>query len=465
MPEVRPPGFTEPPPGIRLGRYTEQKASWKPCKKNLQCATVLVPLDYGQPDSTAISVSMAKKVATATPKLGTLFIDPGGPGGSGIEFVEFFRSKGLERYDIIGWDPRGVGQSTPVDCQGTDLERLTSMDISPDNASEENDLLAADRELGLACLRASGPLLQHISTPDVARDLDVLRTLVGEDKLNYYGASYGTRIGATYAELYPQRVGRLVLDGAVNITNDTSVSQAVGFQRALEGFATWCAQRECKLGNTKDAVLKSVANFWQRLDQEPLKVGRRQLTQQLGVAGVISVLYAPPEAYKYLLQALESAITDRDGRYLLFLADQLNQRDQQGKFAQTNYAFPAIRCLDDADLGVQGERRLAEEANKLAPTIGPVFGADLVCAMWPVPAVPKVTLDGEGAPPIVVIGTTGDPATPYEYAVSMAKQLQSGVLVTLRGFGHTGYGQSGCVQKLVVRYLNEGKVPADGTTC
>lgn len=465
VPDVRPEGFADPPAGAGLERYTRQALSWRPCNKDLQCASVRVPLDYSRPDSTAITVSMAKRPATASRRLGTLFIDPGGPGGSGISYVGFFPSKGLEGYDIVGWDPRGVGQSTPVDCAGADLDRLTSMDISPDNESELTALLEANRRLGLACLKKSGPLLQHVSTVEVARDLDLLRGLVGDDRANLFGASYGTEIGATYAQLFPRRVGRFVLDGAVNITDDTSVTQAQGFERALGAFADWCARQRCRLGGTQADVLASISSFWQKLDSDPLRVRQRELTQQLGVAGVQAVLYGNEKSFPLLQRALEDAIRNGSGNVLLALADQLYDRSPQGRFGQINYAFPAIRCLDEADSGVQGELELAAAASKKAPTIGPVGGPDLVCTMWPVPAVAPLKLVGAGAAPIVVIGTTGDPATPYEHAVTMAKQLQSGVLVSFRGAGHTAYDQSACVQKHVLAYLNQGVVPKDGTLC
>lgn len=465
VPAVTPPGFADPPAGSGLSRYETQPLDWKPCLDQLQCASVLVPLDYGHPDGTAITLSLAKKAATATKKLGTLFIDPGGPGGSGVDYVGYFRSTGLEGYDIVGWDPRGVGRSTPVECTGIDLDHYLSMDISPDTPAEQSEMVEASRQLGLACLKNSGPLLEHISTVEVARDLDVLRALVGDPRLSFFGASYGTQIGATYAQLFPARVGKMVLDGAVNITRDDSVSQAQGFDRALNAFAEWCAGRACRLGTTKAQVLKSVADFWTASDGAPLKVGGRELTQQLAVAGVVNVLYASQDGYKYLLQALQSAIDDHDGRFLLYLADRLNQRNTEGAYGQINYAFPAIRCRDEIDHGIQGEISLSDAADQSAPTVGPFFGPDLVCVVWPVPAVPQLDLVGAGAAPIVVIGTTGDPATPYEYAVSMAKQLESGVLVTHRGVGHTAYGGSGCVQKVVVAYLARDVVPRDGLSC
>jgi pimeloyl-ACP methyl ester carboxylesterase len=465
VPSVRPAGFAAPPAGAGLSRYEQQPLRWKACQGGLQCATVLVPLDYNRPDDTAITLALAKKVATSRDRLGTLFINPGGPGGSGVNYTRTFRTTGLEGYDIVGWDPRGVGRSTPVSCAGVDLDRYLSMDISPDDAAEEDALLEADRQLGQKCLERSGPLLQHISTDAVARDLHLLRQLVGEDTVNFFGASYGTQIGATYAELFPRQVGRMVLDGAVNITEDTSVTQAVGFERALEGFADWCAGRDCALGSTRAAVLDSIRSLLTRLDASPVAVGDRQLTQQLAVTGVVAILYANQDYYRYLLQALSAAVGANEGVLLLELADSLNQRTTGGGYGQINYAFPAVRCLDDHDQGVQGEQEIAKAASEKASTVGPFFGADLVCSMWPVAPVPKLHLVGAGAAPIVVVGTTGDPATPYEYAVSMAEQLQSGVLVTFKGRGHTAYGQSACVQQRVVSYLVNGVVPADGTVC
>jgi pimeloyl-ACP methyl ester carboxylesterase len=465
VPAVRPPGFTDPPAGKGPGRYQGQPVSWRPCSEGLQCAQVLVPLDYARPDGTAITLALAKRPATGSNRRGSLFINPGGPGGSGVGYVSYFRNTGLEDYDIVGFDPRGVAGSTPVTCRDTDLAGLLSMDVSPDDPAEQDALVEADRQFGAGCLERSGPLLQHISTVEVARDLDLLRGLVGDERLNFFGASYGTQVGATYATLFPRQVGRMVLDGAVNITQQPSVSQAEGFDRALTAFADWCADRNCSLGRTREEVLAAVQGFVTRLDGQSLRVGQRELTQQLGVAGIVYVLYASAEEYKYLLLALDNAINKGDGTVLLRLADQLSERNAKGEYGQLNFAFPAVRCLDEPDRGVQGEIDLARAAAAQAPVLGPVIGPDLVCALWPVPAVAQRRLEGAGAAPIVVLGNTGDPATPYEYAVSMAQQLKSGVLVTYRGQGHTSYGKSECVQRLVVGYFAQGTVPEDGTTC
>ena len=244
LPDLRPAGFIAPPPGQGLQRYLGQKIRWTDCGKGLQCAAVLAPLDYAEPDREAITLAVAKRPASAGPAAGSLFINPGGPGGSGTEYVGYFEVKGLERFDVVGWDPRGTGSSTPVKCaNGKAMDAYTSIDISPDDAKEEQALIDAQIDFGRGCLKRSGELLEHISTTETVRDLDLLRHLVGDQKLTYFGSSYGTKIGALYAQLYPATVGRLVLDGAVNITDSKDVSQLDGFERALGNFATWCAEK------------------------------------------------------------------------------------------------------------------------------------------------------------------------------------------------------------------------------
>ena len=450
-----------------MARYLDQRLEWSGCGKGLQCATVLAPLDYEHPDDEAITLAVAKRPASAQPSAGSLFINPGGPGGSGVDYVGYFAAKGLERFDIVGWDPRGTGASTPVKCAGGKaMDAYTSIDTSPDDAEEERALEQAQIDFGRGCLERSGALLEHISTAETVRDLDLLRHLVGAEKLTYLGSSYGTKIGALYAQLYPKRVGRLVLDGAVDITDNKDVSQLDGFERALGNFAAWCAGRKCKLGDTKAEVLETISDLWRRLDAKPINGGRAELTQQLAVTGVLEVLYENEEAWRYLQQGLELAAFEGDGRYLMFFADQYNQRGRDGSYGQLQFSFPAIRCLDSQDVSVAKARREAVEEAKRAPTLGPFSGADLICPLWPVASAPEQpTIRAKGAAPILVVGTTGDPATPYEYAERMARQLDSGHLLTLEGEGHLGYGQSACIRRYVQAYLLDGDVPADGTRC
>ena len=468
IPEVRPDGFTKPPPGIGLARYESQRLDWKQCGQEFLCTMMLAPLDYADPDGTAITLSVAKRPATSSRRLGSLIINPGGPGGSGVGYVGSFNAAGLESYDIVGWDPRGVGNSTPVTCFGRDeLDRYFSMDNSPDDPSELGARIEAQIEFGQSCLRESGALLEHISTFETVRDLDLLRRLLGDSKINYFGSSYGTRIGALYAELFPQRVGRMVLDGAVDINSKSKINQVDGFERALRHFASWCADEDCQLGAQRDDVLSKIKEFLDRLDQQPLEVeGGRTLSQQQGVEAVFYSMYGGRGSWPELRDALTAAILDGDGGGLLQLADASNRRNPDGTYGQLNYAFPAIRCLDSQDDSVRAaEKRLAEESRR-APILGRLNGPDLACPLWPVKSAPKQpAVDGDGAPAILVIGTTGDPATPYEYAKSMADQLSSAVLVTFNGEGHLAYGQSSCVKSVVDAYLVRNQVPLDGTRC
>ncbi|GAA1426329.1 alpha/beta hydrolase [Microlunatus lacustris] len=467
VPDVRPPGFADPPPGSGIERYRSQTLSWQPCGRGLQCATVLAPLDHDAPDDQALTLALARRPATAEPRLGSLFINPGGPGGSGRAYAGFFDAEGLEAYDIVGWDPRGVGASTPVRCYGAgDLDRYLAVDVSPDDATEERALEAETYAFGQACLDNSGPLLEHISTTATVRDLELLRRLVGDPALQYFGASYGTQIGALYAELFPDTVGRMVLDAAVDIS-DSDVSQLEGFERALEHFARWAATsaEEDPLGSSEAAVLSRIRRLLEGLDEEPLTTpGGRVLSQQQGVQGLVSPLYGR-ERWPELLRALAAAV-DGDARPLLALADQGNYRNPDGTYGQINDAFPAIRCLDSQETSLREAEREAEDLLARAPVLGPFAGLDLVCPLWPVapaPEAPRIT--AAGAAPIVVLGTTGDPATPYENAVGMASQLTSGVLVTLEGEGHTAYDQSACIRGLVLPYLVGGPPPADGSRC
>ena len=467
VPDVRPRGFAAPPAGAGLARYRDQALNWRPCTKELVCASVLAPLDYDDPDGTAITLALAKRPAQGDRRLGTLFINPGGPGAPGRDYVTYFNARGLEGYDVVGWDPRGVGGSTPVRCYDTaDYDRFFAVDVSPDTKAEERAFTAETYAFGQACLVRSGPLLEHVSTGETVRDLELLRTLVQDPSLHYFGASYGTRIGSLYAELYPERVGRMVLDGAVNISGQ-DVSQIQGFERALGHFADWAARPGSKqaLGTSRVAVLDAVQQLLRDLDGKPLQVQDRTLSQQQGVQGTLNSLYGRDD-WPPLLEALASA-RQGDGRGLLALADKGVFRDpRDGSYGQINDAFPAVRCLDSRAASVRAAERSADRQARRAPLLGPLSGADLVCPLWPVapaPRQPEITADG--AAPIVVLGTTGDPATPYENAQGMARQLDSGVLVTLEGEGHTAYSQSDCIRASVNAYLVDGAVPTDGTRC
>lgn len=462
-------GLVDGLPGRGLTPYLTQKLNWRDCNDgdDTVCAKVRAPLDYADPQRSAVTLALRKLPATAAPRLGTLFINPGGPGASGRDLVSSFDTAGLEQYDIVGWDPRGTGGSTPIRClSDAQADAYSNVDASPDNEAEREALIQANYDFGQACRQRNGDLLDHIGTVDTVQDLDLLRALVKDPKLNYLGYSYGTQIGATYAELFGGNVGHLVLDAAVDITDNSEVIQAQGFDLALGNFAAWCAEQECGLGATKKEVLATIAAFIDDLDAHPLAVGDRELTQTLAMTGIAMGLYGGKASWNPLAMILLRAM-DGDGSNLLLAADQLNGRDEDGHFDTMFYAFPAISCLDTKEKGVLDADRVWAADQRKAPVFGTYFGPSYTCPLWPARPSSYLTLHltGSAAPPLLVIGGTGDNATPYQQAVSMAKQLRSAVLVTYEGEGHGSYGKSPCINKLVVAYLTKDVVPADGTRC
>lgn len=462
---AKPKGFVDPPPGSGMTRYLSQSVTWKGCDE-FECAKVIVPLDWNQPDGQAITLALKRSSAASGHAQGTLFINPGGPGASGTDFVTWFPSGAFDNYDVIGWDPRGSGDSTPVVC-GTpkQTDAYLDVDASPDTTAEWSALKTSQLDFAKQCRDGSGSLLDHISTIDNVRDLDYLRYLVGDQKLTYLGVSYGTFIGAVYAELYPKRVARMVLDSAVNITDDNSVIQAQGFDLAFKNFATWCAAKKCDLGDSASAVEKRLTTWLDQLDAKPLKVGSRLLTQTGAAGGVASFLYSGAEAYDKLLSAISNGLKG-DGEELLKGADSMNGRQDNGTYDSMAYAFPGIGCKDSADDGWAKDVALWPADEKKAPLFGKYFGPPITCDLWSARPADQLDITAKAAAPIVVLGATGDPATPYQQAVSMSKQLDSGVLVTWKGAGHSAFFLGNeCVKGAVLQYVNNGVVPKNNTVC
>jgi pimeloyl-ACP methyl ester carboxylesterase len=453
--------------GDGLTPYAKQAVKWSACDDD-KCGQVVLPLDYANPGQGAVTIAVRMKPATASPNLGPLFVNPGGPGASGQGLVDYFDTDGLEQYDIVGWDPRGTGESTPVRClTDAQVDAFVALDASPDDEAERETLIRANHDFATACWERNGDYLNHIGTVDTVRDLDLLRQLLGAPKLNYLGYSYGTDIGAVYAELFGGSTGRLVLDAAVNITDDESVVQVQGFELALGNFATWCAKAGCGLGASRDAVLKSITGFLDELDGKPIKVGARDLTQTLATSGIAAALYSGKEAWEALAVIIQRAQAG-DGRYLLGAADSLNGRDDKGHYSTLFFAFPAITCLDSKDEGIlDADRQWAQDSAR-APIFGTYGGPVYNCPLWPTRPSQRLQLHptGSSAQPLLVIGATGDPATPYQFAQSMARQLKSATLVTYDGEGHGGYGgKSDCLDSIVVAYLTKGVVPSEGVRC
>jgi len=460
-----------------LERFYLQRPDWERCGKNQQCATITVPLDYTKPAGQTIELRARKVPARdRSGKVGTLFINPGGPGASGEQFAAsagfVLGSSLLRKFDVIGWDPRGVGGSTPVRCLDTaQLDKFIATDGSPDNDAEIADLNNEAKLLADGCKQRSGELLPHVSTKDAVRDMDVLRGIVGDPQLYYLGFSYGTYLGATYAELFPKNVGRLVLDGAIDpskTSEQNNIAQAKGFDTALDAFAEDCAARSCKLGGTKAEVLAKVDQLLKDSDATPLPGdGKREVTQALVMLGVIFPLY-----YKQFWPRLEDAVLDGlagNGARLLALADQYTDRGPTGYTDNLTEAIYAVNCLDRPDItSVAQAKTEVAQYEAASPRFGTsLLWSSLPCANWPVKAEDKPhTIKAAGAKPILVVGTTRDPATPYEWAVGLAHQLESGVLITRDGDGHTGYKKgNACVDGAVETYLLQGTAPTADINC
>lgn len=459
--------------------FYEQRVEWQECDDDRWCATVDIPVDWA--DASAGKASLAvKRTAAAGARQGSLLVNPGGPGASGIDFLDGALSsispEVQEAFDIVAFDPRGVGQSSPVTClDDAGKDKLLSADFDMTSQAGRDAFQAAWTEFGAACQANSGTLLGHVDTSSAARDMDLLRVLVRDDKLTYLGYSYGTQLGGTYAALFPERVGRLVLDGAVDYTLDadgTSLGQAEGFERALRAYVSFClAEGSCPLTGSVEDALQQIHDLTQQAFTDPLPTNDsgRVLTRTLAFYGIAVTLYSD-ESWPLLTQALTMAIQRNDGSGLLSLADFYNSRDIDGQFDDNSTeAFTAVNCADGR-VSSDVAHMEAERAKILAvaPTLGDSFAWNaLVCAGWPTPAKPLAAdVSAPGAAPIVVIGTTNDPATPYEWSQSLAKTLASGVLLTWEGEGHTAYGRSNeCVAGAVDAYFLEGTVPQDGLVC
>ncbi|WP_037910920.1 alpha/beta hydrolase [Actinacidiphila yeochonensis] len=472
-----------PSPSPDLSRYYEQKLDWQGCGgAGFQCATMKVPLDYAHPDaSDDLKLAVSRKKATGTgKKLGSLLVNPGGPGGSAIDYLSYaafgYPTAVTSRYDMVAVDPRGVARSAPVEClSDKQMDAFTAVDTTPDNAHEISALATADRSFAKGCESRSGKLLPHVSTVDSARDMDVLRALLGDKKLTYVGKSYGTFLGATYAGLFPKNVGHLVLDGAMDPSIDalqSSRTQAGGFQVAFDAFAKDCVRRaDCPLGTTSatDAGKRLDAMF-ASLDAHPLKTGSlgRPLTEALGFAGVLTAMY-DQSTWPTLREALTAA-KKGDGAQLLKLSDSYFERDEDGKYSNLMYANAAVNCLDlpPAAKSPAAVEKAIPSFEKASPTFGKALAwSSLSCAYWPVhPTGQAAKITAKGAAPILVVGTTRDPATPYGEAQSLASQLSSGHLLTYDGDGHTAYARgSTCIDDAVNAYLLKGTVPPAHKTC
>lgn len=461
-----------------LADYYSQTVVWEPCEREFQCAKVTVPSDYAAPKGETIQLAVLRAPSTGS-KTGSLLVNPGGPGASGYDFVRDgantqFPTTVRDAFDLVGFDPRGVKRSAPVTCM-TDAERDASRAKIYDLDSDDGvaALVADNKVIAGQCAQQTGPIMAHIDTVSAAKDLDILRAVVNDAKLNYVGYSYGTFLGSTYASLFPNNVGRMVLDGALDpaISNEELTSgQAVAFEKSLAAYVASCLrQNGCPLSGDVESGVQQIRDLIEAVKETPrtAKDGRL-VNATIFVSGLITPLYND-QSWPALTQALQAA-TQGDVSPMLRLADLGADRAADGTYTSNSaFAFNAINCLDYpmvTDLAAMRaeQQTLIQES----PTFGYFFAfGGTNCTDWPyknirTPAPVQYTGDS----PIVVIGTTGDPATPVQWAGSLRKQLGNASLLTWQGEGHTAYGRSNsCIEDAVDDYLLSGQVPVDNTLC
>jgi len=461
------PEDTDTSASDQTGGFVPDALDWAPCEA-FECATLMVPLDYGDVDGQLIEIAMTRLPTSGTDRIGSVLLNPGGPGGSGVDYLQtaaLTLPSGLSsRFDLVSFDPRGVGQSSSVDC-GLDLD--DAIDVFDDGDTEAwDDALEQNREDLIGC---SGlDIAPYVGTNNAARDMDVMRAALGDEQLTYIGYSYGTRLGAAYAELFPQNVRALVLDAAVLPDNDLSkldAAQAAGFDLAFNNFSTACdADPDCILQDI-GPTLEVYAGLLAEIDDVgPLPVdGGRQLTEGELTYGVLASLYSV-ETWPILAEGMFVADTLGDGTILQFLADSLLDRQADGTYSNSNEANGFINCADDPNRpSAEDTRANAFETGNISEYFGTIFRSSTGCLVMPDPIDPLVIGPAVGAAPILVIGNTGDPATPYEWSVQLAETLESGLLYTVEAEGHTAYGSFDCVEADVTAYLVALIVPTNAS--
>ena len=465
------------PQGDGLDGYYAQQLEWSECSDGFECSSFSVPIDYANPADGAMQISVIRKLATGTAQ-GSLVLNPGGPGGSGIEYTtyaEYVVSDTLrENFDIVGFDPRGVGFSTPVECLDDEqTEKYIALDGSPDDQTEIDQAQAMSELFAQSCATNSPDTYKFLDTISAARDVDILRALLGDEKLNWLGKSYGTFLGATYADLFPERVGRMLLDGAIDptLTNEKlSFGQALGFELALTRFVDDCVTKsDCPLSASGAAGVSEVGDLLIELDANPITLDDGRLfTQAMGTLGVVGSLYDKQYGWPELRTNLGLAFDD-DFSGLASSVDFYTGRQSDGSYKDnSNDAIAAVNCLDRPDRATTEETAaLASEWKKVAPNFGEYLAwSNISCSYWQAEAtgVPK-EITAPGTPTILVVGTVNDPATPYAWSQALATQLSKGVLLTLDGDGHTAYYQgSKCIDEIVDNFYLTGEAE-DGITC
>ncbi|MGH3716104.1 MAG: alpha/beta hydrolase [Micromonosporaceae bacterium] len=477
-------GGAQPPVGIPAAEWEDCEdvaadalGDTPPGSIRYECATVKVPQDWNNPDdgeTLDIALLRARAKRQGRDRIGSLVINPGGPGGSGIDTAVYLSLslpvEVIGEFDIVGFDPRGVGRSSPVECF-SDEDKDAMLGAEPDPATDQayQEIVDLTDEMVADCEKKYGDTLKYFSTEQTVRDMDAIRQAVGDEKLTYLGYSYGTLLGAVYAKLFPDKIRAMVLDGAVDPGKseiESSEGQAAGFELAFNNFANWCKSK----GRSGCAVAPDPRRFVSQLmakaRKSPAKGNDgREATAGWVLAAVVYTMYVQ-EWWPALADALADADRGRpDG--LFRIVDTFNERESDGEYPNSMEVLTMVNCVDEEKPpSVQDVRKLQVEWRKKYPLFGGALALSILgCAVWPDQHDPYPYGKAEGAPPILVVGTTGDPATPYEQAGVLAKLLGTGRLITYQGEGHTAYPKPGCLNDVINGYLIELEAPEKDVTC
>ncbi len=468
------PDAGEPPSG-GTPPFEPAPIEWDQYNDAVDVGVLDVPVDYADPDGPRFELFLARYNALEPDdRIGTLLVNPGGPGfgGSDLAFfaAQIFDRELLDRFDIIGWDPRGTGESDPpIDCIDDYDPYFTAIDSTPESEAERSALIETFEDFARQCVGKNRDIIQHVGTNDSARDMDAIRRSLGEDQISYFGFSYGSELGGAWATLFPDTVRAAVLDGASDPDADSiesSRQQLLGFSDALTTFLDRCAgDEDCEFHNGGDPGSAFDA-LMQDLDANPVPgdAGRPSVNRDVAITAVVQAMYS--ESFWPALERSLAAAQRDDGSGLLALHDSYFQRAADGSYGNELEAFQTISCADNPERPSLEE--MAEESamlTEVAPRLAPEGSLGVACTFFPDALDPRVTITGAGAGPIVVIGTTGDPATPFESTVRMSNVLEDGRLVIVEADQHTGYGVNRCVIDVVNDYLIDLDAPADETEC
>jgi pimeloyl-ACP methyl ester carboxylesterase len=472
-------GASEPEPLASLTKYQTQELDWQDCYGNYQCSDLLVPIDYQDLSVGAFSLALLRYQALDQDRrIGSLVVNPGGPGVSGINYAynaeNIVSPAILERFDIVGFDPRGVGYSAPIKClSDAETDASFAADSKPDNEIEFAELITDAKDYFAKCA-ANTKHIADYGTLNSARDLEILRSVLGDKQLNFLGKSYGTYLGTLYAELFPDSVGRFVLDGAVDPSADnreSTLGQAVGFESALNAFISDCLKiRACAFTGSVQSARNQIVELLAKTSRSPLKSkSGREVTESLVLLGIASALYDSESDWPVLRGAFKEA-TLGSGESFLKLADKYAGRQENGSYqSNENDALQVISCIDQNELEtVSTFKKGATEFAEQAPIFGPYLAyAGFACRYLPnLDSVEKAEIRKLKTKPVLIIGTTRDPATPYKWAQALTKIFSGSVLISLDGDGHTGHGRgSTCVDSAVDRYLLTGFTPKSALFC